>query len=154
MAQIDVHILKRNSLSQHLSVGKLLELLGGGVWVFLADLAENLEKLLTVIEVRVHDIVDTILKLLTLVLLDHVTLLLVLLVDIVVDKDTLVGNPGPDGQDGEEKQSQKGLPWFDELLSVGDNNKVKPNIGENRPDGSDEENAQVLNLTDFIIGND
>ena len=154
MAQIDVHILKMNLLSQHLSVGKLLELLGRSVWVFLTDLAENLEKLLTVIEVRVHDIVDTILKLLTLVLLDHVTLLLVLLVDIVVDKDTLVGNPGPDGQDGEEKQSQKGLPWFDELLSVGDNNKVKPNIGENRPDGSDEENAQVLNLTDFIIGND
>ena len=121
----------KNSLSQHFSIGKLFELLGGSVWVLLADLAENLEKLLTIIEIRIHDIVDTVLKLLTLVLLDHVTLLLVLLVDIIVDKDTLVGNPGPNGQDWEEKQSQKGLPWFDELLSIGDNNKVKPDIGEN-----------------------
>ena len=103
-------------LSEHLVVGQGLEFFGGGVGVLLADLAEDLEKLLAVIHLGVEDIVNTVLEFLALVLLDHVTLLLVLLVDVVIDEDALVGNPGPDGQDWEEEQGEKGLPWLDELL--------------------------------------
>ena len=107
---------KKFLLSEHLVVGQGLEFFGGGVGVLLADLAEDLEEFLAVVQLGVEDIVNAVLELLALVLLDHVTLLLVLLVDVVIDKDALVGNPGPDGQDGEEEQGEKGLPWLDELL--------------------------------------
>ena len=91
------------------------------------------------------------LKFFTFEFLDNTTLLLVLLVDIIVDQDSLVSDPSPNGKDWEEKKGKKGFPWFNNFASVGNNDDVKPDVGEDRPGSSNKEDSQVLDLTDFII---
>ena len=85
--------------------------------------------------------------------LDNTTLLLVLLVDIIVDQDSLVSDPSPNGKDWEEEKGKKGFPWFNNFASVGNNDDVEPDIGEDRPGSSNKEDSQVLDLADFIIWN-
>ena len=93
------------------------------------------------------------LKFFTFEFLDNTTLLLVLLVDIIVDQDSLVSDPSPNSKDWEEEESKKGFPWFNNFASIGNDDDVKPDIGEDRPGSSNKEDSQVLDLADFIIWN-
>ena len=76
---------------------------------------------------------------------------MVIFVDIVVDKKSLISNPGPEGKEGEEQKGKEGFPGFDNFPRVGDNDKVKPNVGENRPGGGNKKHPQMFDFSGFIM---
>lgn len=73
---------------------------------------------------------------------------------VLVAEESPVGNiSGVDGH-GEEKEGEDTFPGLDATVGDGAQDDVEPDVGKDGPGGSHDEDTQVLDLPDLIIGND
>ena len=73
---------------------------------------------------------------------------------VLVAEEPPVGHVGGVDGGGEEEEGEDTFPGLDATVGDGAQDDVEPDVGEDGPGGGDDEDAQVLDLPDLIIGND
>jgi len=155
------------SLAHDFFTGAHLQLSGGDVGVFQPDPLHGVDVLATVpLEFGQSGVGLVLLEILELLLSagsdvgllrlnDHAALVgAVSLGHVLVAEETPVGHVGGVDGGGEEEEGEDALPDLDDAVGEDAENDVEPDVSEDGPGGGDDEDSEVLDLADLVIGDD